>query len=466
MPRFYRAAALAALVLSATAVEAQDQTVFRPDAAAFRYTEDQSLVELYLSFRAETLPYRPAENGFTAEVPAHIVVRPVSQAGPASAEQTPIFDETLPFAYTLSDTAMVQGGQVFVEQVRMAAEPGEYEVDVSLAPVGQSEVRALLNLTVPDFGDPSETAISSIQLASRIQPADDPTDPLAKSGLLIRPNPDAYYGPGPAGAVRYYAEVYDPPSGDAYTLLTFIAGSADGQALPDTQRRQDRPAREVDVIVGELDVSDLPSGIYFLRMVALDDANQALAEQSKRFFVINPDVEAPAVAGGQMTYEETLFAAMGEEELEMNVRHARVLANATEQAEIAAIVTDDDRRRFLTRFWANRDTDGLPSVNESRRRFYERLRTVDERYDEFGRESFETDRGRVYLKYGPPSEIDRRIFESDEYPHEVWTYDNIPGEGRSVFVFVARYSPDQFDLIHSDVTGEVSVPQWELEVIR
>ncbi len=35
-----------------------------------------------------------------------------------------------------------------------------------------------------------------------------------------------------------------------------------------------------------------------------------------------------------------------------------------------------------------------------------------------------------------------------------------------MFVFVDRFSSDQFDLLHSDVTGEVSVPQWETEIIR
>ena len=213
-------------------------------------------------------------------------------------------------------------------------------------------------------------------------------------------------------------------------------------------------------------MADLPSGIYFLRLVVLDEANQSVAEQSKRFFVINPDVERPELAGGRMTYEETLFAAMGEEELEINVDHARVLANNQEQAEIAAIASDDDARRFLTRFWGARDTDNNPTANESRRTFYDRLRFVEDRFNEHTRKAYETDRGRVYLTYGPPTEIDRRVFESDQYPHEIWYYENIPGEGRSVFVFVDRFSSNQYDLLHSDVTGEVSIPQWETEVVR
>ncbi|WP_420457117.1 GWxTD domain-containing protein [Rubrivirga sp.] len=465
MPRLLRVAVVVALALAAAATSAQDQIVFRPDVATFRYTDEQSLVELYLSFRAETLPFAADGETFQATVPAHVVVRPVAQAAPGAAEVTPVVDQTLSFAYALADTAALASTQVFVEQVRLAVAPGEYELDVTLEPEGQREVRALLNLTVPDYAASAGTAISAVQLATSIQPTTDP-GPLSKSGLTVRPNPDAFYG-GVGATVRYYAEVYGPPAEtDTYTLLAFVAESADGQAMADHETRLTRRARPVDVVAGELDVSTLPSGIYHLRLVALNEANEAVAEQTKRFFVINPDVERALSAADLMSYEETLFGAMGEEELALNVRHARVLATSREQAEISSIQTDDDRRRFLTAFWTARDTDGLPGVNRARQAFYDRLRLVESRFNEFGQETYETDRGRVYLRYGPPTEIDRRPFESNLLQHEVWGYDNIPGEGRAVFVFVDRYSSDRYELIHSDVTGEVSLPNWQTEIQR
>ena len=465
MPRFVRAVALVALALATTA-SAQDRVEFRPDAATFRYAEDASLVEVYLSLRAETLPFAATADGYEATVPVRLVVRPVAQGAPAGSASEPVVEETLTYTYQFADMAMVQAGQVFVEQVRLAVAPGEYELGVTVAPEGGAEVQALLDLAVPDYSAAEGTAISAIQLASDIQPAADASNPLAKSGLVIRPNPDAFFG-GSNAAVRYYAEVYDPPAeGDEYTLLTFVAETEAGAALPDHQRRSTRRARPVDVVAGQLAVGDLPSGIYYLRLVALNEANEAVAEQSKRFFVINPEVERPEDVAGVMTNEETLFAAMGEEELAENVAHAFVIADNQERAEIAAVATDEDRRRFLARFWADRDEDGVPGVNQARRQFYERLRFVENRFSEFGREPYRTDRGRVYLTYGPPTEIARRIFEADAYPHEIWYYNDIPGEGRSVFVFVDRYSSNQFDLLHSDVTGEVSVPQWETEVVR
>ena len=462
MIRFSTLALVAAVSAGAAA---QVPIQVRLDAGTFRYSEDQTLVEVYLSLGAHTLPYRPSEDGFTAEVPVRVQLMPTATAAPSDASRTPVFDQTIPFSYVIADTTALTSGQVFVEQVRMAAVPGEYELDVTMAPAGGSEVRLARDLRVPAYAVGDRTTVSSVQLASSIQPSPDPSDPLSKSGLAIRPNPDAFYGGGQP--LTYYAEVYAPPAqSDTYTLLTFVAETDGGGALPGHETRTQRAVRPVDVVAGRLDVATLPSGIYYLRLVVLDESNESVSEQSKRFYVINPDVERVQVAANEMSLEETLFAAMGEEELALNVRHAAVIATNQEQAEIREIETDEDRRRFLAAFWTRRDTDGYPTVNEARRAFYQRLAFTEDRLREFGQEGFETDRGRVYLTYGPPTEIDRRIFEADAYPHELWLYDNVPGEGRSVFVFVARYSADQFDLLHSDVTGEVSIPNWEMEIVR
>ena len=459
-----RPVCLALLAAVALPAAAQTPLQFRPDAATFLYTEDQSLVEVYLSFRASTLPFTAGPDGFTARVPARVRLLPVSQAAPVGAERTAASDQTVTFEYVVPDTTGLTPEQVFVEQLRLVAPPGDYELEVVLAPPGQSTAGAVLDVTLPAYAQATGTVISGVQLASVIQRAED-GDELAKSGLSVRPNPDAYFGA--QAPVRYYAEVYDPPAGgDGYTLLTFLAETATGAPLPDLERRTTREPREVDVVVGSLDVGAVPSGIYYLRLVVLDDANQAVAEQSKRVFVINPDVEVAGLDGGAMSYEETLFAAMGDEELRLNVRHAAVVATSRERQQIEALSTDEERRAFLTAFWTSRDTDSLPTVNDARRTFYERLTTVNDRFGEPNKQGFETDRGRVYLTYGPPSELDRQPYDPQFVQHEIWNYENVPGEGRSIFVFADRYSSAEMELVHSNVTGEVSVPSWRQEILR
>lgn len=458
-------AALALVALSPTAA-AQTPIQFRADAATFQYAEDEALVEVYLSFRAASLPFERADAGFLATVPARIRLVPSSMAGPSGTQREAVYDQTLAFPYALDDTTGLTDEQVLVEQVRFLAPPGEYEMEVTITPQDGPTVGAVVDLALPDYASTGGTAISALQLATTIGRAEE-GDPMSKSGLSIRPNPDAYYG-GASAPVQYYAEVYNPPSeSETYTVLAFLAESATGAPMPDLERRVERRVRPVDIAVGAIDVQTVPSGIYYLRLVVLDASNQSVAEQSKRLFIINPDVVSETDGLGAMTYEETLFEAMGEEELALNVRHAFVVASQRERQQIAQLSSDDERRGFLTTFWTDRDQNASPTVNDARRTFYERLVAVNDRFGEpGGKVGFETDRGRIYLTYGPPSELDRRPFDTQYSPHEVWTYENIPGEGRSVFVFVDRYSAAQYELIHSDVTGEVSVPNWQTEVLR
>ncbi len=466
MTRFISALLAAVVALAGPTAAAQSSVEFRPDAATFQYSQDESLVEVYLSFRAATLPFVRSDEGFLATLPTRFQLRPVSQSAPAGTVVEPVYDETFAFRYAAPDTATIQPEQVFVEQLRLLAPPGDYELEISVAPEGMSRLGAVLDVTLPDYAEAAGTVISGIQLATSIGQAQ-PGDAMSKSGLSVRPNPDAYFG-GEAVPVQYYAEVYAPPADNGeYTLLAFLAETASGAAMPGLERRTQRPARDVDIAIGRLDVSAVPSGIYYLRLVALDQANQAVAEQSKRLFIINPDVIAQGGDMSVLSYEESLFVAMGEEELELNMRHAYVIASQRERQQIGAITSDEQRRAFLASFWTARDEDGVRGANAARRTFYERLIAVNDRFNEpGGTPGFETQRGRVYLTYGPPSELDRRPFDTQFNPHEVWTYENIPGEGRSVFVFVDRYNASQFELVHSDVTGELSVTNWQAEVMR
>ena len=70
------------------------------------------------------------------------------------------------------------------------------------------------------------------------------------------------------------------------------------------------------------------------------------------------------------------------------------------------------------------------------------------------------------LTYGMPSDMQSRLFDRGTLPHEIWTYNNIPGEGQSSFIFVDEDGFGRFDLIHSTVTGEVQEFNWQNRVRR
>ncbi|MCK7531387.1 MAG: GWxTD domain-containing protein [Marinilabiliales bacterium] len=76
---------------------------------------------------------------------------------------------------------------------------------------------------------------------------------------------------------------------------------------------------------------------------------------------------------------------------------------------------------------------------------------------------YESDRGRVYLKYGPPNAISESYDEPATYPYEIWHYYVIKdGQRNKKFVFYSRdIVTNDFQLLHSDVTGELSNYRWQ-----
>ncbi|HEX9950806.1 MAG TPA: GWxTD domain-containing protein [Rubricoccaceae bacterium] len=467
MPRL--ASALAPLALAAALAVpafAQSRPVqIRMDTGTFRYSDDASLAEVYLSVGASSLRYtRGASGAFEATVPLHLTIRPVADAAPSGAASAAAYDQTIDFRFTVADTTTLTAGQVFTEQVRTSLAPGEYDVAAVVpASAGSSSVEARTSLTVPDYGGAEGAALSSIQLARRIVRATDPSNPFVKSGRVVQPYPDAFYG-GDLSRVTYYAEVYGVPAdAGTYTVLAFLSNSSRPTPIEGTQTRTERPVQPVDILVGAIDVSTLPTGQYTLHLAVLNAANEAVAERAKGLFVINPDVPQPENVVVESTDDELLYAAMGEEELALNIEHARVVATSRERSDLASLRTDEERRTYLVRFWRNRSA-AAGSTTDARRTFYDRLTRVNTTYRYGGSPGYRTDRGRIYLTYGAPSGVDRQTFNSDTAPFEVWTYENIPGEGLSEFVFVDRNNSGELTLVHSTVTGEISLPQWRSEI--
>jgi GWxTD domain-containing protein len=82
------------------------------------------------------------------------------------------------------------------------------------------------------------------------------------------------------------------------------------------------------------------------------------------------------------------------------------------------------------------------------------------------KKGYQTDRGRVFLEYGPPNTRSTQYSEPSSYPYEIWQYYTLNNNQRNKkFVF---YSPDMvtsdFLLLHSDATGEVHNPSWQMDL--
>jgi GWxTD domain-containing protein len=439
------------------------------DAATFAYDDDASLVELYLAFEAGSLHFVGSENGFTARLPVELAIRRDTDAELAGTPVEPLWQDSLRLEFSVLDTTGFSPGQHFVHQVRAAVPSGEYVLELVVpadAAIGRSELMLRRDLLVAEFAEPRPT-ISDIVIASSIQPSEDSTSPFHKNGLLILPNANQVFGVG-LERLYYYAEIYRADmvlAGESeYNVFVYLAEANLPQPMPQLQKRFVRAVRNPDVVVGSFDLSAVPSGSYYIRAVILNRENESIVEQSRKFFVYNPGIQRETT-GLEGVFESSLFATLPEEQVEREMDLIGVIATDRERGRIKSIQDLEERRRFLMTFWEKRDPQATGVQNQARQKFLELVQYATERYSTARSEGWETDRGQTVLKYGLPSENEPHLYDSDT-PYEIWRYNNIPGEGQGIFVFADRTGFGRFELLHSTVRGEPSMPNWQQELTR
>ena len=457
-----------------TPVRAQQQPVqddrlpvqFSVDHAVFSYTGEEALVELYLAFDATSLTFTEEGDHFSVRLPLDLSAVPASDQVLSGTPVDPVWSDSLYLRFPITDTSAISPGQHFLHQIRFTIAPGEYELRAAI-PASQSEgrqeVEVRMDLMVPNYSTSNAPTLSGVTLASSIRQSNQSDNPFFKHGLIIRPNANKLYGQGLSG-LYYYAEAYNTEAlanaDDQYTLYSFIAEANGAQAIDTLQQRTQRQARSPDVLVGSFDVGGLPSGSYYLHLALLNDANEAVDEQSRKFFVYNPDVEREQVSQASMTYEQSPYASMSEDEVALALDQIQPIATGQERSAIGDLETLESKRRFLLRFWEKRDPEPATVVNEYKMRYDQLVNFAGDRYGNNYEEGWETDRGRVMLKYGRPDNIEPHLYERNMLPYEIWQYNNISGEGRSLFVFADREGFGNFELLHSSVTDERKRPDW------
>jgi GWxTD domain-containing protein len=120
------------------------------------------------------------------------------------------------------------------------------------------------------------------------------------------------------------------------------------------------------------------------------------------------------------------------------------IITSEEKKAFRALQTDEERENFIENFWRRRDPDPDTEENEFRDQYYERIAYANEHFTS-GIPGWKTDRGRIYITWGKPDEIethpsggayDRPSYEgggsTSTYPFEIWWYRHLDGVGDGI----------------------------------
>jgi len=120
------------------------------------------------------------------------------------------------------------------------------------------------------------------------------------------------------------------------------------------------------------------------------------------------------------------------------------IITGAEKKAFLALQTDEERENFIENFWRRRDPNPDTEENEFREQYYERIAYANEHFTS-GIPGWKTDRGRIYIAWGKPDEIethpsggayDRPSYEgggsTTTYPFEIWWYRHLDGPGDGI----------------------------------
>lgn len=117
-----------------------------------------------------------------------------------------------------------------------------------------------------------------------------------------------------------------------------------------------------------------------------------------------------------------------------------------ERAAFKKLQTDEEREQFIEQFWLRRDPTPDSIENEFKEEHYRRIAYANEHYAS-GIPGWKTDRGRIYITYGPPDEIESHpsggTYErppeegggtTSTFPFEQWRYRYIEDIGNDIII--------------------------------
>ena len=215
------------------------------------------------------------------------------------------------------------------------------------------------------------------------------------------------------------------------------------------------------LLTGQMDLAGLPTGRY--RMTAALILGDETVERSAELEMAGLEetlARDVAERNAMREGDEGYFALMPDGELDDAEAPLVLIADNGELKVWDKALSPDAKRRFLTQFWVRRDPTAGTPANEFREEFKTRVDYANRTFKEPGRSAlpgWKTDRGRIYVRNGPPDDALREQQQQKAPPYEVWTYQR--GKSR-YYCFADRTGFGGYKLLFSNDLRESKQPNW------
>ncbi len=299
-----------------------------------------------------------------------------------------------------------------VERRTFDVPPGRYEMRVAVRDLGgELTSTARQRIEVPDYSR-VPVGFADLELGQ-----------VGESGGFV-PVPTRRFGRN-VGRIAARAALFDRRPGPwprTYPFRYRILDDAGAEIR--TGSRQVTLSHSADPVVVRPDSSELFLGNYVFEVELVENKSHWRVERSFEVEESGP----PRGKEFERMLEPLSFVADPEE-----IEHLRALP-------------PEEQARGWEDFWKRRDPSPDTARNEAMIEFIRRVRYTEQHFQSFG-PGWRSDMGRIYIKYGPPDQIESRPPTLQSPQLEIWYY-NRPTRR---FVFSDRQGFGRFELVGSSL---------------
>jgi GWxTD domain-containing protein len=363
--------------------------------------------------------------------------------------------------------------KTFYDLQRIEIDTGLLNLEMTLSDLNGDLMQvdtANIQLQVPDISKDSIHLVNLELIQSMTR--DSSQSVLQKAGFEIIPKLLKYY-PENEDVLRFYSECYFPQLSENETKPIVIRYYIKPEGRTTQMIGMNAPKRintsKVLPIIGSINIAALPSGNYELRLEIINQAQQIIAATGTKIFRNNPKAMLTVVGDPNRLIKESFIGSINSyDTLKNYIDCLWPIAGADEKEVIEHTFSDANSnitkmQLFFYNFWYARNS---LAPSESWVKYRTEVNRVNKSYGSNFRKGYDSDRGIVYLKYGPPNSATKES-EPSAYPYEIWFYQKIGNVANKRFVF---YNPtliaDDYVLLHSDMLGETRNPNWLTEIYR
>ena len=422
--------------------------------STFSSPTNEPYLETYLNFNGSSLQYVKTNEKWQATVEITYVFKQL--------------DSIVDFKkYNLQSPEYTDSLSVranFFDQQRIPLPVGKYDFEITLKDINSTE-NAFSTIQELEI-DYKENAIqlSDITLIESFKKTET-KNILTKSGYDLMPYTSDFYSEE-FEKLLFYVEVYHTDKvlekDEAFLINYFIESFESKQIIGNYRSFKRETPKPVNVVMTSFDIQKLPSGNYNLVVELKNKNNQTITLKKVFFQRSNSGANELLVSDD---YINSFVTTMTQSELELNIKSIAPISSQIELnfAKNQLSAKDPElMKQYFYNFWLTRNAT---NPEEEWKKYKELVKTTEQLFATSIKKGFETDRGRIYLKYGKPNTLSEIKNETSSYPYEIWHYYGIEGRSNVKFIFYnTDVASNDYPLLHSTLPGEIYNASWKVEL--